>query len=206
MASSARVTSVQAIAEFKSALLGFCQEAKEVLASIDMEIRRMSDWVERDRLSFWQREIRNCQEELAQAKADMFRKQITRISGQNPDFLEERDALRLATYRLKEAEEKVQMCRRWGARQLPRAVDEYQGPGRQLGALVEGNPPGNVIVLERVIRSLEAYLELDGPRVNSNSPTDTKLPSPTLGERGDGGEAVPTGSSPEVQASNKESS
>ena len=34
MATSARVTSVQAIADFKVALLGFCQEAKEVLASI----------------------------------------------------------------------------------------------------------------------------------------------------------------------------
>jgi hypothetical protein len=190
MASSARVTSVQAIADFKSALLNYCQEAKEVLASIDMEIRRMSDWVERDRLSYWQREIRNGQEELAQAKADLFRKQITRISGQHPDLLEEKDAVRLATYRLEEAEEKVQKCRRWGTRQLPRAVDEYQGPGRQLGALVEGNPPTIVLVLDRVIRSLEAYLELGAP---SASPTDTELPPPTA-------------ASSEAQASSGESS
>ncbi len=169
MATSARVTSVQPITDFKAALLGFCQEAKEVLASIDMEIRRMSDWVERDRLSFWQRETRNRQEELSQAKADLFRKQITRISGQNPDFLEERDALRKATYRLEEAEEKVQLCRRWGGRQLPRAVDEYQGPGRQLGAMVEGNPPGIAILLDRVLRSLEAYLELEASPGNSST-------------------------------------
>ncbi|HEV2947934.1 MAG TPA: hypothetical protein VGX70_11185, partial [Gemmataceae bacterium] len=129
MASSARVTSVQAIADFRAALLTFCQEAKEVLASIDMENRRMTDWVERDRLSYWQREIRNRQENVAQAKADLFRKQITRISGQNPDFIEERDALRLATYRLEEAEGKVQLCRKWGNRELPRAIDEFQGPG-----------------------------------------------------------------------------
>ncbi len=171
MATSARVTSVQAISEFRIALLQFCQAAKEVLGSIDMEIRRMSDWVERDRLSYWQREIRNCQEELAQAKADLFRKQITRISGQNPDLLEEKDALRRAQYRLEEAEEKVQRCRLWGGRQLPRAIDEYQGPGRQLAAIVEGNPPSIAIYMDRVIRSLEAYLELD-PSIGSSGPTD----------------------------------
>src|SRR6516162_269398 len=145
MASSARVTSVQAITDFKAALLIFCQEAKEVLASIEMENRRMTDWVERDRLSHWQREIRNRQEEMAQAKADLFRKQITRISGQHPDFIEERDALRKAVYRLEEAEEKVRRCRLWGGRQLPRAIDEFQAPSRQLAAIVEGNPPTIVI-------------------------------------------------------------
>jgi hypothetical protein len=167
MATSARVTSVQAISDFRVALVHFCQEAKEVLASIEMEIRRMSDWVERDRLSYWQREIRDCQEEVAQAKADLFRKQITRISGQKADFLEERDALRRATYRLEEAEEKMERCRVWAGRQLPRAIDEFQGPGRQLAALVEGNPPANVIFLDRVIRSLEVYLEVDASLGNS---------------------------------------
>jgi hypothetical protein len=177
MASSARVTSVQAITDFKAALLAFCQEAKEVLASIDMENRRMTDWVERDRLGYWQREIRNRQEELAQAKADLFRKQITRISGQHPDFIEERDALRLATYRLEEAEDKVQLCRRWGTRQLPRAIDEFQGPGRQLAALVEGNPPQIVQFLDRVIRSLEAYLDLGAPSGRDNSAASSEAPA-----------------------------
>jgi hypothetical protein len=187
MATSARVTSVQAIADFKVALLAFCQEAKEVLASIEMEIRRMTDWVDRDRLSYWQREIRNRQEEVSQAKADLFRKQITRISGQHPDFLEERDALRLATYRLEEAEEKVQKCRFWGGRQLPHAVDEYEAPGRQLASMVEGNPPAIIILLDRVIRSLEAYLDLDTPGDSLSSPNDAEQSSPDVVKEPAGG-------------------
>jgi hypothetical protein len=190
MASSARVTSVQAVADFRAALLAFCQEAKEVLASIEMENRRMTDWVERDRLSYWQREIRNRQEEVSQAKADLFRKQITRISGQHPDFIEERDALRLATYRLEEAEEKVQLCRRWGGRQLPRAIDEFQGPGRQLAGMVEGNPPGIVLFLDRVIRSLEAYLDLEAPPARDASAADSEAPSPVTKEEDKANEGV----------------
>jgi hypothetical protein len=163
MASSARVTSVPAIADFKVALLAFCQEAKEVLATTEMEIRRTMDWIQRDQLPYWQREIRNRHEEVAQAKADLFRKQITRISGQNPDYLEERKALRLANLRLEEAEDKVQMCRSWANRQLEQAVDEYEGPARQLAGMVEGNPPPMVIYLDRIIGSLEAYLEPGAP-------------------------------------------
>jgi hypothetical protein len=163
MASSARVTSVPAIADFKVALLAFCQEAKEVLATTEMEIRRTMDWIQRDQLPYWQREIRNRHEEVAQAKADLFRKQITRISGQNPDYLEERKALRLANLRLEEAEDKVQMCRSWANRQLEQAVDEYEGPARQLAGMVEGNPPPMVIYLGRIIGSLEAYLEQGAP-------------------------------------------
>jgi hypothetical protein len=163
MASSARVTSVQAIADFKVALLAFCQEAKEVLATTEMEIRRTMDWIQRDQLPYWQREIRNRNEEVAQAKADLFRKQITRISGQNPDYLEERKALRLATLRLEEAEDKVQTCKSWANRQLDQAVDEYEGPARQLAGMVEGNPPPMVIYLSRITGSLEAYLEEGAP-------------------------------------------
>ena len=159
MATSARVTSVQAIADFKVALLGFCQEAKEVLASVEMEIRRTMDWVERDQLPYWQREIRNRHEEVAQAKADLFRKQLTRISGQNPDYLEERKALRIANFRLEEAEDKVQTCRSWASRQLAHAVNEYEGPARQLAGMVEGDPPRMVIYLDRIITSLQAYLD-----------------------------------------------
>ncbi len=191
MASSARVTSVQAIADFRAALLTFCQEAKEVLASIDMENRRMTDWVERDRLSYWQREIRNRQEDVAQAKADLFRKQITRITGQNPDFIEERDALKLATYRLEEAEDKVQQCRRWGTRLLPRAIDEFQGPGRQLAGMVEGNPPSIVLFLDRVVRSLEAYLDLEVTSGRDAGSPNSEVPSPATKE-GNASESVAT--------------
>ena len=179
MASSARVTSVQAIIEFKVALLAFCQEAKEVLATIEMEIRRTMDWVQRDQLPYWQREIRNRQEEVAQAKADLFRKQLTRISGQNPDYLEERKALRIANFRLDEAEDKVQICRSWANRQLAQAVDEYEGPARQLAGMVEGNPPPVVITLDRILGSLEAYLDVGAaateiPAATADSPEKTK--------------------------------
>ena len=175
MATSARVTSVQAIADFKVALLGFCQEAKEVLATIEMEIRRTMDWVERDQLPYWQREIRNRQEEVAQAKADLFRKQLTRISGQNPDYLEERKALRIANSRLEKAEDKVQICRSWANRQLTQAVDEYEGPARQLAGMVEGNPPPIVIYLDRIIGSLEAYLDVESHSKVLPAPTGDSL-------------------------------
>src|SRR5713101_4766072 len=110
MSQSARVTSFQAIQDFKAVLCGFCEETKEALGTIDMEVRRMLDWLGHDQAHYWQNQVRNLQEEVTQAKTDLFRKQLTRLSGEIPDCLEEKKALRLAQGRLEVAEEKVEKC------------------------------------------------------------------------------------------------
>jgi hypothetical protein len=92
----------------------------------------------------------------------LFRKQLTGMSGHKPDLIEEREAVRMAQARLAEAEEKVEHCRRWGP-SLQRAIDEYQPPARMLAAMVEGDPPECIVLLEQVLASLEAYVLLTPP-------------------------------------------
>jgi hypothetical protein len=163
MGQAARVTSFQAIQDFKAVLCGFCEEVKEALGTIDMEVRRMLDWLEHDQAHYWQAEVRRRQEEVTQAKADLFRKQLNRLSGEIPDCLEEKDALQIAQRRFDEAEEKIEKCRQWSGRQLPRAIDEYEGPARQLAGMVEGDPPAIVAYLDRVLAALDAYVEVAPP-------------------------------------------
>lgn len=160
--SSARVTSIEAVRDFKAALLIFCDEAKDALTSVDMETRRLIDWVQREQAAYWQHEIRRCQEEVAQAKADLFRKKLPGIGGKEPDCIEEKKALRLAQMRLEEAEDKLAKCQQW-ARLLPRAVDDYKGPSQRLAALVEGECPTPVAQLNGILGSLDAYTELRTP-------------------------------------------
>ena len=81
MAESARVTSFDAVRAFREQLSAFCEEAKDALGAVRMEIRRLQGWLERDQLAYWQHMIRKKEEELTQAKADLFRKQLSRISG-----------------------------------------------------------------------------------------------------------------------------
>ncbi len=170
MSQSARVTSFQAIQDFKAVLCGFCEETKEALGTIDMEVRRMLDWLGHDQAHYWQNQVRCLQEEVTQAKADLFRKQLTRLSGEIPDCLEEKKALRVAERRLEVAEEKVEKCRQWFGRLLPRAIDEYEGPARQLAGMVEGDPPAIVAYLDRVLTTLDAYVEVVPPAETTSPP------------------------------------
>lgn len=160
--SSARVTSIEAVRDFRAALIVFCDEAKEALTSVDMETRRLIDWVQREQVAYWQAQIRRCQEDVAQAKADLFRKKLPGIGGKEPDCIEEKKALRLAQMRLEEAEDKLEKCKQW-ARLLPRAVDEYKGPSQRLAGMVEGDCPPPVAQLNGVLGSLDRYTDLRTP-------------------------------------------
>jgi hypothetical protein len=181
---SARVTSIEALQEFKAALHVFCEEAKDALCAIEMQTRKVQDWLLRDQTSYWKHAVRDRQEDLAQAKADLFRKQLDRITGNIPDCIEEKKAVRRAQERLKEADDKIRKCQEW-ARLLPRAQGEYQGPARQLEFMVEGDPPASVILLNRIIASLDAYVELappvvgDQPAATGEQPAALGSPAPS---------------------------
>jgi hypothetical protein len=159
---SANVRSIDAIREFREALLVFCAEAREALTTVDMQSRRALEWIQHGQPAFWRTAIRRTQEELTKAKADLFRKQLERISGEKPDCLEEHKAVRLSKSRLEHAEERLEKCRHWGNR-FPKAIDEYAAPARNLAALVEGDPPAIVLLLDRITATLDAYVDLAPP-------------------------------------------
>ena len=48
MADQAKVLSVQALKDFRIALINFVEEARNALGGVDMELRRTRDWLERD--------------------------------------------------------------------------------------------------------------------------------------------------------------
>jgi hypothetical protein len=175
--SAARVTSIEAVREFKASLQIYCEHAKDALSSVEMESRRMLDWIGREQLGYWQRAVRARQDEVSQAKADLFRKRLPAAHGDQPDCIEEKKAVRVAQMRLEEAEEKVEKCREW-ARQLPRAIEEYTGFAHQLAAMVEGDFPTPVAHLDKIIASLHAYTDLIAPAGSSARPAPSAAPAP----------------------------
>lgn len=164
MSDAARVTSIEAVGEFRSFLSQLCQDAREALVSVSMEARRAQEWVEHEQPNFWRRTIRDLQEELTQAKAELFQRQLSRMSGSKPDLVEPKEAVWLAKQRLEEAEEKLENCRRWSI-QLQRAIEEYEPAARELAAMVEGDPPACIALLEEIVNRLDSYVYLTPPSV-----------------------------------------
>jgi hypothetical protein len=161
MSESARVTSIDALKDFRADLCLFGDRAKDGLSSVQMAIQRTFDWLD-DQGKHWQREVRRWEEAVNQARAELARRKMMRIGDRAPDCTEQEDILRAALHRLDEAEDKLGRTRR----ALPafrRAVDDYLGPARQLAGFLEGEQPRALALLQQKIDALEAYAQLTAP-------------------------------------------
>jgi beta-lactamase class A len=156
MSSSARVTSVEAVKEFRGSLCSFGHDAKEALGTTDLEIRRILDWLDA-KLKDWQREVGIRQEQVARAKAELMQRQYGQKDGRGPGTTDQEIALQKAIRRLQEAEAKVAKTRQW-QNLLPRAVAEYEGPARQLMGMLDADLARGLAILDQKINALDAYL------------------------------------------------
>jgi hypothetical protein len=194
MSESAHVESLDALKEFKAALVTFGVDAQEALAAAESQIQRVLDGLEQQRKR-WLAEVRQRQEELTRAKAALVQKRWGQKDGRGPGITDAELAVRHAEQRLCEAEAKVETVKRW-LLHLPREIGEYQGPARRLGGWIDADLKIGVALLDRRLGALEAYLtpaspppELEGaatphdppgglPRSGTGTPAATSPPPP----------------------------
>jgi hypothetical protein len=160
MSQPAEVASLDAVRDWKTALVSFRTSAQDALVAVELAIRRAFDWLDNQR-SRWRQEIRIREEDLTRAKSELWRKKNMPIIGQ-PDTVAEEKAVRRATARLEEAEHKLEKTRQWSIT-LRRAVEEYEGPGRRLAFRLEGDIPRHLALIEQKITAIEAYLAILAP-------------------------------------------
>jgi hypothetical protein len=160
----ARVTSLDLIRDFRSALATFKADGQDALIANALDVRRAFDWLA-ERRQFWVRAVRDCEDEVTHAKAELARKQVLHPGDRQPDCTQEIKALKRAQARLEHARDRVEKCRRW-VPLLGRAADEYAGPARQLADLLEGDLPKALGLLGRLVETLEEYVAV-APRPTS---------------------------------------
>lgn len=185
MSGGARVSNIDDLERFRTALLKFQEEARAALGAIDMECRRAVGWLKQDRWTHWQARERTCRQKISEARSALSRKRISTYEGP-PRDTEEREALRAAERGLREAEVKLETLRRWGTL-LDRAIGEYQTLGRPLGDYVANDLDRALAALAKMRDSLMAYLELSsagvgidrspsGPATEATTPDDETRP------------------------------
>jgi len=188
MSESARVTALDALVDLKAAFCVFTSEAKEALSSLSMEIQQTLGWLD-EQMKFWTAAVRKCEDAVFQAKNELARRKMMRISDRPPDCTEQEEALQIARERLAFAEDKLEKVRHW-LRALPDAIIDYEGPTRQLGGMLEADMPKVDALLENKIRALDEYVQMMAPTSSASSAkavTDTPEPPPaTPTERGSG--------------------
>ncbi len=161
MSEFARITSIDALKDFRADLCTFGEQAREVLSAVQMATQRTLDWLD-EQIKHWQREVRRWEDAVAEARTELARRRMIRIGDRAPDCTEQERQLRACRLRLEEAQDKLATTRRW----LPafrRALDEYHGPARQLAGFLEGEQPRALALLQHKIDALEEYVRLAAP-------------------------------------------
>jgi hypothetical protein len=172
MSDAARVTSVDAVRDWKESLCVFKAEAAEALCANEMEIRRFFDWLD-EQTKYWQEEVRRREDLVVTARNELVRKKMmVTAAGREPDTTEEEKNLRRARAMLLQAEEKVEKARKLGP-VVRRAVEEYEAPARRLGGMLDGDLPRGIALLDRKLDAIDAYLNTVAP--------STAVPPPSPG-------------------------
>ncbi len=155
----ADVRSIAAVIDWRADLTNYGDSLAEAMAGVDLELRRAFDWLE-EQLAKWRQAIRDCEEDVTRAKAELAQRKFPTWDGREPDCTVQEKNLRLAKARLEHAEEKVETCRRWIGR-LPKMIDEmFTGPSRRLKSMLEADLPVALAELARRVASLESYAGL----------------------------------------------
>jgi hypothetical protein len=162
MSGSARVISIDTIRDFRAALCRFGEDTKNALGAVDMEIRRVTDWLVHDRPMYWQNEIKRRKEDLAEAQAALFRKRLQAGHDRQVYDSEEKEQVRVSQRRLLEAEEKLEIVKKW-APAFQHAVSEYLARARPTGDMLESDLKLALTLLDRMTGALDAYLAMAPP-------------------------------------------
>jgi hypothetical protein len=162
MSRSANVQSVQTLKDFKVAMITFAEDARNALSGVDMDCRKVRDYLERDQLGYWQAQVKKRNEEVMQARSDLHRRKISQQGSEAVSDTEQKEALREAMRRLRVAEEKVSLVKRL-IPQLHHAIAEYHSHSQPLGDHLAGGFERSVQTLERMVLALESYIATKAP-------------------------------------------
>ncbi|QEH37084.1 hypothetical protein OJF2_56690 [Aquisphaera giovannonii] len=162
MADSAKVLSVQALKDFRVSLINFVEEARNALGGVDMELKRMRDWLERDQLGYWQMQVKRRHEKMMEARTELHRRKLSQQGSDAVSDTEQKENLREAQRKLRVAEEKVEIVKKL----IPffqHAAAEYVSHATPLADHLSGGVDRSLSTLERMVLSLEAYLATQAP-------------------------------------------
>ena len=153
MATNANVTSVEAIAAFRAALLVYVSKAKPVLEDACDEVTRMRIWLQSSQRVHWENEVRKRTRILENAQQALFSSNVANL---REPGMAEKMAVTKAKRALNEADEKLQAVKRWN-----REFDHLAAPMvkqfESLRTTLANDMPKAATQLGQIVKTLDAY-------------------------------------------------
>jgi hypothetical protein len=156
---------------------------------IDLEMRRVLDWLEHDRPGFWRRQVRDAHDGVTEARAALHRCLMYPINDERPACYEERAELKKAEARLAYCDEKSERLRHW-VREVRHESFEYEGRTSQMMEIVEFDVPRAIAILDRLLAHLNDYQSIRVP-TSSNGLVASAASDPSFGTESMARELMP---------------
>jgi hypothetical protein len=170
MDGAANVRSIEALRDFRVALVQFNADAKDSIVMLMLESRKAIQWLVHDRARYWPDQLRKAQEKVVHARNDLERCQLRFGSEQAPSCFDQKKALDKAKRRLKVCEEKVKLVKKW-TNVIRHELEEFDGEMSKMTTWLEADLPRGIALLERMVRALDKYAgeyrSLDGTKISA---------------------------------------
>src|SRR3954469_19362157 len=168
----AKVTSIDAIEQFRSSLIIFLTKARPTLEEIVAEVTRTKQWLQHEQLSHWEKQMKIRRRELETAQAELFSARLSTIQQASAA---QQMAVQRAYRAIREAEEKLRVLKKWG-RELENRSDPMVKEIEQMHGFLTTDMSRAVAYLNEIIKSLQAYSELGSGIPRAPVPTTASEP------------------------------
>lgn len=175
MPEHAKVTSLEAIEAFRSRLIIYREKAGRVLDEVAEEVLRTRVWLQSDRITFWEGQIRRRQKDLEMRQQELFSAQI---SGMRDASFVQQQAVQKARRALQESEEKLRLVKTW-TRQYDQRVEPLGKQVEKLRHNISHDLGAAVAYLNETINTLAEYSEISvsGAAPKPAAESDESAPS-----------------------------
>lgn len=155
----AHVTSTEAIVSFRASLIVYLSKARPILEDACDEVSRTRQWLQHDRRTHWENQLRRRTRELENAQQALYG---ARLANLREPTQAEQSAVQRAKRALTEAEEKLKRIKRWCME-----FDQRTGPLvkqlENLRTLLSNDLPKGVAHLAQIMQALEEYANVARP-------------------------------------------
>ena len=179
---TAKVASIEAVREFRAALIQFAAEATSALESMTAQVHRAQDWIEHERPAYWQQQIKLAFDEVAATRTRLETCLLRTVAGRKPSCIEEKDAHRKAKQRLEYCQLMVPQVKQWAVK-FNHEADEYRGRMGSFTRAVEVDLPRMIALIVRTSSALEKYAELTAEPVEEPQPSASTTTETTANQQ-----------------------
>ena len=155
MNNRAHITSVEAIAEFRSSLITYLTRAGQALDEVDSEVKHTRQWLDQEQRSYWKREAQRRADELAHARERLLTAKIATFRDRST---EEQLAVTRAKKALQLAEDKQRKVKEWRIR-IDTEVEPLLKHLSRFRNTLATDMPQAIAFLHEALTHLDAYQE-----------------------------------------------